>query len=82
MKNSQGNDAFKAFVTKNKPVQPVSTTPIAPAPTPAPQPIVNAPVDQNTGLSKPLEPVAQPTPAQPVATTQPTPTAPKVDATP
>lgn len=75
IKNSQWNDAFKAFVTKNKPVQPVSTTPIAPAPTPAPQPIVNAPVDKTTGLSTPLAPAVQPN-------TPVTPTAPKVDATP
>ena len=73
IKNSQWNDAFKAFVTKNKPVQPVSTTPIAPAPTPAPQPIVNAPVDQNTGLSKPLEPVAQPVQPAPVVPATPAP---------
>lgn len=58
------------------PVTPV--TPTQPAPI-TPAPIVNAPVDQTTGLSKPLEPAVQPapipTPAQPVSTT-------KVDTTP
>lgn len=58
------------------PVTPV--TPTQPAPI-TPAPIVNAPVDQTTGLSKPLEPAVQPapipTPAQPVAN-------PKVDTTP
>lgn len=58
------------------PVTPV--TPTHPAPI-TPAPIVNAPVDQTTGLSKPLEPAVQPapipTPAQPVAN-------PKVDTTP
>ncbi len=47
--------------------QPVSTE-VAPV---APAPIVNAPVDQNTGLSKPLEPVSQPVqPAQPIQSEQ------------
>lgn len=51
------------------PVTPI--TPTQPAPI-TPAPIVNAPVDQTTGLSKPLEPVTQPvqqapvTPATPV----------------
>ena len=47
----------------------VVTTP----PSITPAPIVNAPVDQNTGLSKPLEPVAQPTqtPVAPVTPTNP-----------
>jgi len=42
-------------VTPTNPVTPVT-----------PQPIVNAPVDQTTGLSKPLEPVAQPAPVTPI----------------
>lgn len=67
IKNSKWNDAFKEFVNTNKPVQPSPVTPTPVAPTPnTPAPIVNSPVDPTTGLSKPLEPVAQPVPAQPV----------------
>jgi len=51
------------------------------------QPIVNAPVDPNTGLSTPLEPVVQPAPVPTQVTPAPTPVTPetatqKQDATP
>lgn len=71
IKNSQWNDAFKAFVTKNKPVQPVSTTPIAPAPTPTPTPapVAPAPVGTTTPSGATLTPegnIVQPWQTAPV----------------
>ena len=60
IKNSKWNDAFKEFVNTNKPVQ--TNPPVTPI---TPAPIQNAPVDPNTGLSKPLEPVKQETPVTP-----------------
>ena len=80
VKNREWIEAFKQFVTKNKPVQTTANPPVTPPnPTPTGQTMqgVNgetfqlAPTNPQTGLSQPTQPVAQPTqPVQPATATQ------------
>ena len=73
VKNKDWVEAFKDFVTKNKPIQPANPPVTPPTPTPTGQTIqgVNgenfqvAPTNPNTGLSQPAPNTVAPTPVVP-----------------